>query len=45
MGHFVPFDPPNNEKNPNFEKSKKIQGDIIIFDLRTANDDHMMYGS
>ena len=27
-----------------FFKMKKISGDILILHLRTANDDHMMYG-
>ena len=31
LGHFLPFDPPNNAKNRNFEKMKKKPGDIIIF--------------
>ena len=31
MGHFVPFDPPNNEKNLNFEKSKKKPKEILSF--------------
>ena len=44
LGHFLPFDPPNNPKNQNFEKTKK-PGDIIILHLCTANVDHMMYGS
>ena len=42
----LPFDPPNNPKNQNFEKiKKKTPGDIIILHLYTANVDHMMYGS
>ena len=32
------FDPPNNPKNQNFEKNKKILGDIIILHLCTTND-------
>ena len=44
IGHFLPFDPPNNPKNWNFEKMKKKLGDIILH-LCTTNDDHMMYGS
>ena len=43
--HFLPFDPPNNPKNQNFEKIKKMPGDIIILHLCTTNDDHMMYVS
>ena len=41
---FLPFYPPNNLKNQNFEKWKKYGG-IITLHLRTTNDDHMMYGS
>ena len=43
---FLPFYPPNNPKNHNFEKlKKKNPGDIIILHMCTINDDHMMYGS
>ena len=45
LGHFLPFDPPNNLKNQNFEKMKKPYEDIIILHLHATNDDHMMYGS
>ena len=41
---FLPYYPPYNLKNQNFEKWKKY-GDIITLHLRTTNDDHMMYGS
>ena len=44
LGHFLPFDPPNNLKNQNFEKMKKPYEDIILH-LHATNDDHMMYGS
>ena len=44
-GHFLPFDPPNNLKNQNFEKMIKTPGDIIISHLYNTHDDHMMYGS
>ena len=30
LGHFLPVDPPNNPKNQNFEKIKKMAGDIIL---------------
>ena len=40
---FLPFDPPNNPKNQNFEKGKP--GDIISLHLCTTNDDHTMYRS
>ena len=45
FGPFLPFDPPNNPKNQNFEKMRKTPGDIIILHLCTTNDHHMMYGS
>ena len=32
-------------KNQNFEKMKKIAGDIIILQMSTKNNNHMMYGS
>ena len=55
LGHFLLVDPPNNQKNQNFEKMKKALEDIIlplcttnydhiILPLCTANDNHMMYG-
>ena len=39
---FLPF---YNPKNQNFEKMKKIPGDITISHMCTINDNHMMYGS
>ena len=45
LDHFLPFDPPNNPKNQNFEKMKKMPGDIIILHLCSINDNHMMLGS
>ena len=45
VGHFLPFDPPNNLKNQSFEKITKVPEDIMILHLNTTNDDHMMYGS
>ena len=45
LDHFLPFYPPNNPKNQNFEKMKKTPGDIIILHMCTINDNHMMYGS
>ena len=35
---FLPFYPPNNPKNQNFEKLKKAPGDIIILHKCTIND-------
>ena len=46
--HFGPFFvllPPNNPENQNFEKIKKIFGDIIILHKRTKNHDHMLHCS
>ena len=37
--------PPNNPKNHNFEKMKKMPGDIIILYKCTKNHDHMLYCS
>ena len=42
---FLPFYPPNNPKNQNFEKMKKRPGDIIILHKCTKNHDHMLYCS
>ena len=40
LDHFLPFYPPNNLKNQNFEKMKKISGDIIILHMCSINDNH-----
>ena len=40
----LPFYPPNNMKNQNFEKIKNPPGDIIILHRCNINDNHM-YGS
>ena len=45
LDHFLPFYPPNNPENQNFEKMKKVPGDIIISQKCTINDNHMMYDS
>ena len=45
LDHFLPFYPPHNPKNQNFEKMKKLPGDIITLQMCTINDNHMMYGS
>ena len=42
---FLPFYPTNNSKNRNFEKLKKVPGDIIILHKCTKNHDHMLYCS
>ena len=38
---FLPFYPPNNTKNQNFEKMKKPPGDIIILHRCNINDNHI----
>ena len=43
LDNFLPFYPPNNMKNQNFEKMKTSE-DIIILCMCTINDNHMMYG-
>ena len=45
LDHFLQFYPPNNPKNQNFENIKKTPGDIIILNMCTINDNHMMYSS
>ena len=42
---FFALYPPNNPENQNFEKSKKITGDIITLHMCIINENHMMYGS
>ena len=44
LDHFLPFNPSNNPKNPNFEKLKTAPGDIILHNC-TTNHDHMLYCS
>ena len=44
LDHFLPLYPTTNLKNQNFEKKKKMPGDII-FHMCTKSYDHMMYGS
>ena len=45
LDHLLPFYPPNNLKNQNFEKMKKTSGDIIVLHMCTINDIHMICGS
>ena len=45
LDHFLPFYPPNNPKNQNFEKLKKTPGGIIILHKCTKNHDQMLYCS
>ena len=44
LSHFLPFDPPNNLKNENFEKMKKTPR-YIILQLCITYDNHIKYGS
>ena len=41
---FCPFIPPNNLKNQNFEKMNKTPRDIMILNMCTINDNHVMHG-
>ena len=45
LDDFSPFYRHNNPKNQNFEKMKKISGEIIILHKCTINDNHMMHSS
>ena len=45
LDHFLPFYPPMDPKNQNFEKMKEAPGDIIILHVCNKNYDQMMYGS
>ena len=42
MDCFLPFYPTIDPENQNFEKMKKLE-DIIILQIFTINDSHMMY--
>ena len=45
LDHFLISDPPPvDPENQNFEKMKKMTGDIIVLHMCTKNDDHMIYG-
>ena len=44
FGLFCPILPPNNPESQNFEKMKKIPGDISILHKCTINDNYMIYG-
>ena len=45
LDHLLPFYPPMDPKNQNFEKMKEAPGDIIILHVCNKNYDQMMYGS
>ena len=42
--YFLRFYPSNNWENQNFRKTKKNPRDIVL-QMRTLDDNHMMYGS
>ena len=44
LDHFLPFYPPNNPTNQNFEKMKRHL-EIWLFYMCSINDNRMMYGS
>ena len=44
-GPFFALLPPMDPENQNFEKMKKAPEDIIILQMCTIDDSHMMYGS
>ena len=41
--NFLPFYPPNSQKNQNLEKVKKNPADVIILQKCTKNHDRMLY--
>ena len=45
LDHFLPFYLPMDPENQNFGKMNNTPDDIIILQMRTINDSHMMYGS
>ena len=45
LDRFLPYYPPMDPENQNFEKMKKNPEGIIILQICTINDSHMMYGS
>ena len=45
LDHSLPFYPPNNPENENFEKMKKMPVDVIILHMCAINENHIMYVS
>ena len=45
LGHFLPFYPTNKPKKQNFERMKKMSGDIVILHKCNKNHDHMLHCS
>ena len=44
-GLLLPFNPSMDPENQNFEKMQITPEDIIILQICTISDSHMMYGS
>ena len=44
MDRFLPFYPPVDPENQNFEKTKKTLEAFVILQMFTINDSHMIYG-
>ena len=45
FGLFFALLPPKNSENENFDKMKKMPGNIIILQMCTINKNHVMHGS
>ena len=45
LNHFFSFYPPVDPENQNFQKMKKALEDVIILQMCTINNSHMMHGS
>ena len=45
FGHFLPFYPTIDPENKNLEKMSKKLGDIILLQICSITEDHMMYFS
>ena len=40
LHHFVPFDPPNNQKNQNLEKIKTVRSETDVIVLHICSKSH-----
>ena len=45
FGHFLPFYPTIDPENKNLEKMSKKLGDVILLQICSISEDHMMYFS
>ena len=45
LDHFLLFYPSMDQENLNFENMKKTPEDIIILQMGTIDDSHLIYGS